>query len=130
MLTPDQFEVNEAWIAIRVNEEFVFVKDDPYDIFVLLDAASAYVLGFIISSSVDESIDEKEVENLFNNAWKVKQQWAKKLIVADDSIVNGVFINEARKHKFEIETVPISSLATIVGPIKESFSGDFKSGFE
>jgi hypothetical protein len=22
MLTPDQFEVNEAWIAVRINEEF------------------------------------------------------------------------------------------------------------
>ena len=27
MLTPNQFRVNEAWIAIRVNEAFLFVKD-------------------------------------------------------------------------------------------------------
>jgi len=26
MLTPNQFRVNEAWIAIRVNEAFLFVK--------------------------------------------------------------------------------------------------------
>ena len=40
MLTPDQFEVNDAWIAVRINEEFLFVKEDPYDMFVLMDAAS------------------------------------------------------------------------------------------
>ena len=49
MLIPDQFEVNEAWIAIRVNDKSVFVEDDPYDIFVLFDAASASVLGFVLS---------------------------------------------------------------------------------
>ena len=38
--------LNEAWIAIRVNEGFIFVKDDPYGSFLkLLDAASAYVAG-------------------------------------------------------------------------------------
>ena len=41
MLTPDQFRVNEVWIALRVNEAFLFVKDEPYDIYVLMDAASA-----------------------------------------------------------------------------------------
>ena len=48
MLAPDQFRVNEAWIAIRVNETFLFVKDEPYDIYVLIDAASAYVLGHVL----------------------------------------------------------------------------------
>ena len=125
MLTPDQFDVNEAWIAIRVNEGFIFVKDDPYDIFVLLDAASAYVLGFVLSSVVDESPDAKEVEKLFKEAWEVKHQWARKLIVTDDSIANDVFISEAKKHGFEIEIVETSCLAPIVGPLKEGFCKGF-----
>lgn len=125
MLTPDQFDVNEAWIAIRVNEGFIFVKDDPYDIFMLLDAASAYVLGFVLSSVVDESPDAKEVEKLFKEAWEVKHQWARKLIVADDSIANDVFISEAKKHGFEIEIVETSCLAPIVGPLKEVFCKGF-----
>lgn len=125
MLTPDQFEVNEAWIAIRVNEEFIFVEDNPYDIFVLLDGASAYVFGFVLSSVVDESPNEKDVENLFKEAWETKQEWARKLIVADDSIANDVFKKEAKKHAFEIDTVPGFSLAPIVGELKETFCRDF-----
>jgi len=27
MIRPDQFSVNEAWIAVRINEEFLFVQD-------------------------------------------------------------------------------------------------------
>ena len=41
MLTPDDFSVNEVWIVVRVDEEFLFVKDDPYDIYVLMDAATS-----------------------------------------------------------------------------------------
>lgn len=43
MLTPDQFRVNEVWIAVRINEEFLMVDDEPYDMYVLMDAASTYV---------------------------------------------------------------------------------------
>jgi hypothetical protein len=125
MLTPDQFEVNEAWIAIRVNEKFIFVEDNPYDIFVLLDGASTYVFGFVLSSVVDESPNEKDVGDLFKEAWETKQEWARKLIVADDSIANDVFIKEAKKHGLEIDTVPAFSLAPIVGELKEIFCRDF-----
>ena len=125
MLTPDQFKVNEAWIAIRVNEEFIFVKNDPHDIFVLVDAASAFVLGFVFSSVVDESPKEQDVENLFNEAWETKQEWPRKLIVADDSIANDVFIKQAQRNGFEFDTVPTSCLVPIVGELKETFSRNF-----
>ena len=125
MLAPDQFEVNEAWIAIRINEEFIFVQDEPHDIFVILDAASAFVLGFVLSSVVDESPNEQDVENLFNEAWETKQEWPKKLIVADDSIANDVFIRQAQRNGFEFDTVPGSCLAPIVGELKETFCRNF-----
>lgn len=49
MLTPDQFRVNEAWIVAKVNDAFVFVKDVPYDIYMLVDAASIYVFGNLVA---------------------------------------------------------------------------------
>ncbi len=121
MLTPDQFEVNEAWITVRVNEEFIFVKDDPYDIFVLMDAASAYVFGFVLSNVVDESLNQEEVANLFRQAWGTKQEWAGTLIVSDEINADNVFISEGEKNGLEIRRVLASSLDPIVGPLKESF---------
>jgi hypothetical protein len=125
VFTPDQFEVNDAWIAVRINEEFLFVKEDPYDMFVLMDAASTYVLGFVFSRVVDEAPAVKEVEDLFKKAWEAKRQWAKKLIVTDDSIASNVFIQEAEKHGVPFDIVPISKLSPIIGPLKESFVKDF-----
>lgn len=125
MLTPDQFRVNEVWIAVRVNEAFLFVKDEPYDIYVLMDAASAYVLGHVLSRVVDEAPSEKDVEALFKKAWEAKKQWAKKLIVTEDSIFQDVFRTQAEKNGLAFEIVPLSDLEPIVGPLKESFSSDF-----
>lgn len=125
MFAPDQFEVNEVWIVIRINEDFLFVKEDPYDMFVLMDAASAYVLGFVFSKVVAEAPTVKDVEELFNKAWGAKRQWAKKLIVTDESVASNVFIQEAEKNGIPFVIVPISDLSSIVEPLKESFEKDF-----
>ena len=125
MLTPDQFEVNEAWIAVRINEEFLFVKDEPYDIYVLMDAASAYVLGRVLSRVVDESPHDKDVEALFRRAWEAKKQWAEKLIVPENSIAENVFKLQAEKNGLSIEIIPLSDLEPIIGPLKELFASDF-----
>ena len=125
MITPDQFSVNEAWIAVRINEEFMFVKDEPYDIYVLMDAASAYVLGHIVSKVVDEAPQEKDVKALFEKAWAMKNQWAEKLIVPENSIAKNVFRGQAEQNGLSVETVPLSDLDPIVGPLKESFASDF-----
>ena len=125
MLTPDQFDINEAWIALRVNEAFLFVKDEPYDIYVLMDAASAYVLGHVLSRVVDEAPLEKDVEELFEKAYGAKNQWAKRLIITENSIAEDVFKTQAEKSGLSIEIIPLSDLEPIVGPLKESFASDF-----
>ena len=125
MFTPDMFEVNDAWIAVRINEQFLFVKEDPYDMFVLMDAASTYVLGFVFSRVVDEAPIVKDVEELFEKAWGAKRQWPKRLIVTDDSIASNVFIQEAEKNGIPFDIVPIADLSSIIGPLKESFVNYF-----
>ena len=125
MLTPDQFRVNEVWIAIRINESFLFVKDEPYDIYVLIDAASAYVLGHVLSRVVNEAPHESDVEALFKQAWGAKDQWAEKLIVPKDSLAENVFKRQAEKNGLAFDTVPVSDLSPIVKPLKESFAADF-----
>ncbi len=125
MLTPDQFRVNDVWIAIRVNEDFLFVKEEPYDMYVLMDAASAYVFGHVLSRVVDEAPLEKDVETLFTKAWSAKCQWAKKLIVPEDSIAKDVFMSQAEKNGLAFDTVQVSELSPIVGPLKELFATGF-----
>jgi hypothetical protein len=125
MLTPDQFKVNEVWIAVRINESFLFVKDEPYDMYVLMDAASAYVFGHVLSRVVYKAPSEKDVQALFTKAWEAKNQWAEKLIVAENSIAEDVFRTQAEKKGLSVKIVPLSDLEPIVGPLKELFALDF-----
>ena len=125
MLSPDQFRVNEAWIAIRVNDTFLFVKDEPYDIYILMDAASAYVFGHVLSRVVDESPNEMDVENLFKEAWTAKRQWPVKIIVPEGFSAEKVFKIPAERNGLTFETVPLTDLSPIIGPLKESFATDF-----
>ncbi|MBW1716055.1 MAG: hypothetical protein JRJ77_09555 [Deltaproteobacteria bacterium] len=125
MLTPDQFRVNEAWIAVRVNDASLFVKDEPYDIYVLMDAASCYAFGHVLSRVTDEAPRDKDVEALFKNAWKAKNQWAEKLILTENSIAEDVFRKQAEKNGLSVKVVPLSDLEPIVGPIRESFASGF-----
>lgn len=125
MLMPDQFRVNEAWIAIRINEEFLFVQDDPYDIYVLMDAASAYILGHVVSKVVDEKPQDKDIDDLFNTAWSAKREWAERLIVEEDSVAERAFRRKAEKRGLTVETVALSELEAIVGPVKELFASNF-----
>jgi hypothetical protein len=125
MLYPDQFRVNEAWIALRVKEAFLFVKDEPYDIYVLMDAASCYVLGHALSRVTDEAPNEKDVENLFQNGWTAKRQWAEKLMLTENSIAADVFRKQAEKNGLSVIMVPLSDLEPIVGSLKELFASDF-----
>jgi len=125
MLSPHDFRVNEAWIAFRANEEFLFVKDEPYDAYVLMDAASAYVLGQVFSKVVDEAPRKEDVEALFKEAWSAKRQWAERIIITENSPAEKVFIEEAKEHGLSVETVPLSELEPIVGDFKELFRSDF-----
>jgi hypothetical protein len=125
MLYPDQFRVNEAWIAIRVNEAFLFVKDEPYDIYALMDAASCYVFGHVLSRVTDEAPNETDVANLFQDAWAAKRQWAEKIMLTENSIAADVFRKQAEKNGLSVIIVPLSDLEPIVGSLKELFASDF-----
>jgi hypothetical protein len=125
MLTLDQFRVNEAWITLRANEEFLFIKDEPYDIYVLMDAASAYVLGYVLSRVGDEAPHEKDVAALFRKAWETKSQWAKELIITENSAAARVFRTQAEKNGLSVRIVPLTELEPMVGPLRESFASDF-----
>ena len=125
MLTPDQFHVNQALIVMRVNDSFLFVQNEPYDIFVLMDAASTFVLGNVLSRVVDEAPSEHDVKDLFKQAWGAKHEWAKQIIITEHSKAEEVFIKEAKRNGMTVRTIPLPELEPIVGPLKESFASDF-----
>jgi hypothetical protein len=54
VLHPEQFEVNEAWIAFQLNGAPIRTEDDgDFNFIALMDAASCFILGseFIAASA-------------------------------------------------------------------------------
>jgi len=46
MLHPNQFHVNETWIAFQLNETPIITdRDGDFNIIALMDAASCFILG-------------------------------------------------------------------------------------
>ena len=124
-LNPDEFEVNEAWIAVKINDSYMLVKNEPYDVYVLMDAASTFVFGHALSKAEDGAPPSRDVETLFKTAWKAKRQWPEKLIIPEEDPAEMMFRMQAKKNNLAFETVPLSKLAPIVGPLKESFVSSF-----
>jgi len=125
MITPDEFRVNEAWIAARINDEFLYIGGEPYDIYCLVDAASCYVLGHVFSQVANEAPIEADVQDLFQAAWQAKSQWAEMLIITEDSPAEEVFLKQAKLNGMGVKKIPFDALEPILGPLKESFHLDF-----
>ena len=46
MLHPNQFQVNEAWIAFKLNDRPIRTEQDgDFDLIALMDAASCFILS-------------------------------------------------------------------------------------
>jgi hypothetical protein len=90
-----------------------------------MDAGSCYVLGHVLSRAVDGAPEEKDVEELFQTAYQVKNQWAEMLIVTGSSPADDLFKKQAEQRGLSTRTVNPSDLKPIVGPLKESFASDF-----
>ena len=126
MLTHDQFAVNEAWIVVKVNDTPLFVKDDPYDMFVIMDAASAYVFGHALCKASEGSPQENDVKTIFKKGWDAKHQWPNRLILSDNSSAQMIFGKIAEENNINVAYIPLSDLTPLVKTLRDSFASSFK----
>ncbi len=124
-LSHDRFEVNEAWIAFRVNDSFLFIQSEPYDMYVLMDAYSTYVLSFALSKVVDEGPSDDNIAQLLDTAFAVKNEYARKIMMAEGDPAVVAFKRHAKKHGMLFETVSQADLEPLTEEVKVSFAEDF-----
>ncbi len=121
MLYPNQFKVNQAWISVRLNDEFIYVQGEPHDVYILFDAASTYIFGPVFCKTVDDGPEISEIEELFNRAAVLNNQYPAELIVPDDFIPKKQFKAICDKYKISFREVPKANLSLIVDEIKDLF---------
>jgi hypothetical protein len=125
MLHPNQFEVNEAWIAFRLNHTPIRTElDGAFNCMALMDAASCFILGskFIRAAAAEPT--RAQFRSLLKDAERHKQQLPRTLFVPREDVANRVTL-EATQQSIEVVRVPESELLIFIGEAREGFAERF-----
>jgi hypothetical protein len=125
VLNPNQFRVNEAWIAFKLNDRAIHTaQDGDFDFIALMDAASCFILS---SAPVPATLIEPtqaESRQLLMEGRAHKKQWPKTLFVPANQPAR--FLSaEAERHGIEVIRVAEDQLVPFIGEAREDFKEHF-----
>lgn len=128
MLQPNQFHVNEAWIAFKLNDVPIHTEGDgDFDFVVLMDAASCFIVS---SSPVPASIAEPtkiEAKRLLKQGQAHKQQLPKTLYIPMEQPAKFLAL-EAERQGISVVRVPEEQLLIFIGEARQGFRERFGAG--
>jgi hypothetical protein len=126
MLHPKQFEVNEAWIAFRINSSPVRTElDGDFNCIALIDAASCFILAFEFVSTSAPEPTPAQFRQLMNNAKKHKQQLPRTLFIARADLAD-IMTHEATKLGVAVVRVPDNELLLFITEARQGFAERFE----
>lgn len=127
MLHPDQFQVNEAWIAFRLNEWPVHTEQDgDFDIFAFMDAASCFLLSSrpVPATGRGEGPGKLESRRLLKQAKAHKRRWPKTLFLPREQLALSI-VAEAKRQGIVVVHVPEDQLLPFISDAREGFRESF-----
>ena len=128
MLHPNQFQVNEAWIVFKLNDEPIRTQaDGDFDFVALMDAASCFILS---SSPVPANMAEPsklEAKRMLKEAKAHKQQLPKTLFIPSTQPAQHLSL-EAERQGIAVIRVPEVELLLFIGEAREGFRERFGAG--
>ena len=127
MLHPQQFEVNEAWIAFRLNNAPVRTElDGDFNCIALMDAASCFILGTEFVPVTVAEPTQAQLRRLFKTAQRHKQQLPKTLLVPREDVAD-LMTREAAHQNIDVVRVPESELLIFIGEARQGFAERFRN---
>ena len=128
MLHPNQFAVNEAWIAFQLNDALIHTeRDGSFNCIALMDAASCFILGSEFIAASEEEASQLEIRRLIKKGKSHKNQLPKTLFLAREQ-ASGSIEREATRQKIAVVRVPETELLVFIGEAREGFRERFGSG--
>lgn len=125
MLHPNQFQVNEAWIAFKLNDVPVqTLHDGDFNFLVLMDAASCFLLSTVTLAAKQGEPTVLESLRLLEEGQSHKHAWPITLFVPNE-LSAPTLIAEAERLGIEVVRVEQSHLLPIIGEAKEDFKLHF-----
>lgn len=128
MFHPNQFHVNETWIAFQLNEApLITDRDGDFNIIALMDAASCFILGMGYVKSNTLELSDIEAKKLLNTGYNHKNQYPKEIIVPSHMVAD-ILVLEAQSNGIEIKREPEEKLEIFLTEARESFSEHLGQG--
>ena len=125
MLHPSQFQVNEAWIAFKLNDAPVRTESDgAFNLLALMDAASCFILSTTLIPLSAPEPSKMDVGRLLRQAQAHKQQLPKTLFVPKDQPAK-FLAAEAERRGITVVRVPEDQLLPFVGEARDGFKERF-----
>ena len=125
MLEPNQFYVNEAWIAFKLNGDPVRTeKDGDFNCIALMDAASCFMLGTTFVPVDDVEPSQLVIRQLMAKAQAHKQQLPKTLFIPTDEVSTTLEL-EARNKGITVVRVSVDQLLIFIGEARKGFNERF-----
>ncbi len=121
MIHPNQFKVNEAWIAFKLNDAPIITdRDGDFNMIALMDAASCFILSTLSVSAMAEQLTELESKELLEKGWIHKQDLPKTLIIPNHQVANLLQI-EAESQGIAVVRVPEDQLMLFISEARTGF---------
>lgn len=121
MLHPNQYQVNETWIAFQLNDAPVITdKDGDFNVFALMDAASCFILGIGYVPTDSKEMSQTEAERLLEIGYGHKKQYPNELIIPNNQVAN-FLSEEAVNRGIIVAHIPEEQLQVFIGEARESF---------
>ena len=128
MITPNQFKVNEAWLAFKLNEIPIHTNlEGDFNCIALMDAASCFILGNVFAPAGDSEPSKMAVRHLFKEAKAHKQELPKTLFIPNGQF-NSILPAEAERAGIVVVRVPEEQLLPFIGEARASFKERFVRG--
>ncbi len=125
MLQPDQFHVNEAWIAFKLNDAPISTElDGDFNLLALMDVASCFMLGTTTLSAGSAQLSQLEAKLLLKKGQSHKKQLPKKLFIPDVLLADQLVV-EAARLKVDVQRIDESELQACIGETREIFRERF-----
>jgi hypothetical protein len=121
VLHPNQFEVNEAWIAFQLNETPIqTARDGEFNCVCLMDAASCFILANALVPVYESEPSILEVQRLLRTAWDHKQEFPSKLFITVGQFQTNL-PEESGRQGIEVVRMPEGQLLPFIREARQSF---------
>jgi hypothetical protein len=128
VLHPDQFSVNEAWIAFQLNGRPIHTEaDGDLNCLALMDAASCFILSSTLFPARNVQPSKADVRSLLKQASAHKKALPKRLLLPIGQFA-AVLAAEAERQGIGVVRVPDRQLLVFVGEAQAGFEAQFGGG--